>query len=302
MKSSVIKIVLLVNFAVYTLGAHANVSVQNVIKVINPIHSNGIQIGDVLNRTIEYETDAIYQLPKTSLPIKGEIRDGVEVREVTTQSTKHDKKITYKVEISYQVFTSAAKPVIMRLPNEHFELIGGSKHVAIDVPAWPFWFSPLVAEGIANAKENLQPQQKPALVDLKPYQAGLWFAVGSMILGLVGLIYVNADKGLLPFMNGAFAQAYRHIKRLPNHPSSHQQALIQLHRAFNKVNRANLFESEIERFLSNNPKFSKMANEIKDFFNRSNIALFSNNQSLDSQLNRDLLILSKQLRDCERGV
>ena len=302
MKNSIIKIVLLVNFAIYTLGAHANGSAQNVIKVINPIHSNGIQIGDVLNRTIEFETDAIYQLTKTSLPMKGESRDGVEVREVTTQSTKHGEKVIYKVEVSYQVFASSAMPVIMRLPREYIELTGGSKNIAIDVPAWPFWFSPLVTEDITNAKDNLQPQQKPALINLKPYQVSLWFSVGSLMLGLVGLIYVNADKGLLPFMNGAFAQAYRHIKRLPNHPSSHLLALMQLHRAFNIVNGANLFESEIEQFLLKNPKFSKMANEIKDFFNRSNIALFSNHQSLDTQLKSDILLLSKQLRDCERGV
>jgi len=302
MNYSIIKIVLLVNFAIYALSVHANDSSHNLINITNPKYSNGIQIGDVLNRTIEFETDAIFKLPKTSLPMKGENRNGIEVREVTTQSAKHGEKVIYKVEISYQVFTSSAKPLIMKLPDEHLQLIGGSKSIVIDLPAWSFWFSPLVAEGIKNAKENLQPQQKPEFIDLKSYQFSLWFAISSLIVGLVGLIYKNADKGWLPFMNGAFAQAYRNIKRLPNNQSSHQQALMHLHSAFNKVNGANLFESELEQFLVSNPKFSRMANEIKTFFNRSNTALFSNNQSLDSQLNRDLLILSKQLRDCERGV
>ena len=34
----------------------------------------------------------------------------------------------------------------------------------IEMPEWKFWYSPLVSEGITNAKDNLQPQVK-AIID-----------------------------------------------------------------------------------------------------------------------------------------
>lgn len=273
-----------------------------ILSMSNPVNSNGIRMGDVLNRTFEIEVDSVYQLPKTSLPMKGENRNGIELRDINVQTKKHGDKNVYTIALSYQVFASAAKPVVMVLPDEHLALIGGSKPLSIDIPAWGFWYSPLVAEGITNAKDNLQPQSKPALIDLKMQLTRLWISLALLVTGLIGLVYVNADKRWLPFMNGAFAQAHRNIKKLKNNQDSSKSAFMHMHQAFNKIYGANLFATDLDEFLIAHPKFLKMSVEIRRFFEKSNISLFASQHVNEAQHLQDLIVLSKRLRDCERGV
>lgn len=302
MKNIMIKIVLLLKLALTASVVFALDSDVENLQVINPPHSNGIQIGDVMNRTIQFETAAQYQLPKSALPIKGEVRNGIEVREATIETAKRGDKSRFTVKMSYQIFTSAAKPMVMQLPKENFVLSGGAKPLSVEMPAWSFWFSPLVSEGLKNAKQHLQPQYKPELVNLSTHHTQAWLALASVVFGFIGLIYVNADRHWLPLMNGAFAQAHRKLKSLPKNQSSYKHALMLLHQAFNTTHGGNLFESDLEHFLAKNPKFSTISADIKTFFERSNAMLFSSKHMDDGELIPQLILLSKKLRDCERGV
>ncbi len=278
-----------------------------ILNLTNPAQSNGIQVGDVLNRTVEIEVDSQYQLSKAALPLKGENRDGIELSDLTFKSTQHDKKSIYTIALRYQVFASAAKPVVMQLPEEQFTFTGGTQALSVNVPVWHFWFSPLVAEGITNAKDNLQPQYKPALIDLSAHYTRLLLSLALLATGLLGLIYVNADKRWLPFMNGDFAQAHRSIKKLRSDQASTRQALMYMHQAFNQIYGANLFANELDQFLVVNPKFLKLKEDIRIFFAQSNAALFAghtqtSHQKSSEQYMGELITLSKRLRDCERGV
>ena len=293
----------LVSLMLFTSMALAQNSDVKILSMSNPKNSNGIQIGDVLNRTFDVEVDSVYQLPKSSLPMKGENRSGIELRDINVQMTKHGDKNVYTIALSYQVFASAAKPVVMALPDEHLALIGGgAKALSIDIPAWRFWYSPLVAEGITNAKDNLQPQAKPPLIDLKLHQTRLWISLALLVMGLLSLVYVNADKRWLPFMNGAFAQAHRNIKKLKNTQASSKNAFMYMHQAFNKIYGANLFATNLDEFLITHPKYQKLSGEIRKFFELSNRALFASQHASDTQFLQSLIALSKRLRDCERGV
>ena len=302
MKNSIIHLIGLVSLMLYTSMALAQNSEVKILSMSNPANSNGIQIGDVLNRTFDVEVDSVYQLPKSSLPMKGENSNGIELREINVQSTKHGDKNVYTIALSYQVFASAAKPVVMTLPDEHLAFLGGAKALSIDIPAWRFWYSPLVAEGITNAKDNLQPQAKPVLIDLKLHHTRLWISLALLVMGLLGLVYVNADKRWLPFMNGAFAQAHRNIKELKSTQASSKNAFMYMHQAFNKIYGANLFATNLDEFLITHPKYQKLSGEIRKFFELSNRALFASQQSNETKYLQELIMLSKRLRDCERGV
>lgn len=285
-------------FASLSFGQTADVKI---LSTINPPTSNNIQMGDVLSRSIEVEVDAAYQLPKTSLPMKDESRNGIELRDISVQSSKGNGTVIYKITLSYQVFASAAKPVVMQLPDEHLALVGGTKALSIDIPAWKFWYVPLVPEGITNAKDNMQPQSKPELFDLSVHRTRLWMALTLLVTGFLGLVYVNADKRWLPFMNGEFAKAHRSIKKLGHDQTANENALMYIHQAFNNVYGANLFANELEQFLAANPKFLKMKQDITQFFEQSNATLFASQSAGAIQL-QQLKALSKRLRDCERGV
>lgn len=306
MKNLIIKLIALVSlFGSLAIGmpsAMAQESDANILNIINPTVSNGIQIGDVLNRTIVIEVNTPYQISKTALPMKGEVRNGIELADITVTSSEKAKKNIVSIALRYQVFISAAKPVVMQLPKEEFTLIGGDKALSIKVPAWNFWFSPLVAQGITNAKENLQPQYKPTLINISADHARFWVSLVLFITGLLGLVYVNADKRWLPFMNGAFAQAHRSLKKLPGNQTSEKKALAHMHHAFNNLHGENLFANDIEQFLAAHPKFSILKTDITTFFAQSNASLFGNKHKESEQFMSGLIALSKRLRDCERGV
>jgi len=188
------------------------------------------------------------------------------------------------------------------LPAEQFAFTGGAKALSIKVPAWRFWFSPLVAEGINNAKENLQPQFAPTLIDINAHHTKFLLSLALFITGLLGLIYINADKRWLPFMNGEFAQAHRSLKKLPSNEAAEKNALVYMHQAFNNIYGKNLFADEVVQFLANYPKFSILKIEIVHFFEQSNASLFGSQPQNGEHFIKELIALSKRLRDCERGV
>lgn len=306
MKNLINKFVLLGSMFVSLLFVAPSITAQEseakTLSIINPTTSNGIQVGDVLSRKVEFEVNLPYQISKTALPMKGERRNGLELAEIKVDSTQHDNRNIVTIALSYQVFASSAKPVVMQLPEENFAFTGGAKAMAIKVPAWNFWFSPLVADGISNAKDNLQPQFKPTLVDINVHYTRFMVLLGLFITGLVGLIYINADRRWLPFMNGPFAQAHRNLKKLPKKQTDEKKALTYMHQAFNTVHGENLFASEVEQFLAAHPEFYKLKTSITAFFERSNASLFASQQQSGEQFINDLIGLSKSLRDCERGI
>lgn len=304
MKHLMIKLMTLVclfaSVALPSVMAQANQA--NIVSITNPSFSNGIQIGDLLNRMIVIEVDAPYQISKTALPMKGEVKNGIELADISVSAKGKNSKNIITINLRYQVFTSAAKPVVMQLPAVLFAFTGGAKDLSISVPVWRFWFSPLVAEGLSNAKENLQPQFAPSLINIKAHYARFWLSLALFMLGLIGLIYINADKRWLPFMNGEFAQAHRNLKKLVGKDAGEKQAWIYLHQAFNKLHGENLFAHDLELFLANNAKFTILRTEILQFFEQSNASLFASQSQSGMHSIKALIALSKRLRDCERGV
>ncbi len=274
----------------------------NIVNIVNPSKSVGIQIGDLLNREIEIEVLKPYQISKNAFPVKGNNQNGIELNDIKIDSKISDEKTTYKIKLSYQVFGYSAKPSVMQLPVERIEVTGGSTAFSVDIPVWRFWHASLVPTGLKSAKDNIQPQNKPTLIDLRQHEIRLITLVGMFIVGLIGLVYINADKQWLPFMNGAFAQAYRKIKKLNKNKAGEQKALLYMHQAFNGVNGANLFANDVSDFVLVNPAYASLKTEIIRFFERSNAALFSDQNENSEQLINELITLSKALRNCERGV
>lgn len=272
---------------------------DTVIRIINPKFNHSVQVGDVLNRTIVAKGVSGSSLPKAALPLKGEQFDGIELRDVAVETDEQGGQNIYTVALSYQVFAVAEKPVELALPAVHLPLTGADG--AIDAPAWKFWYSPLVAQGVIKAKSKMAPQMKPALLDIKTHKNRLFAAIGLFTLGLLGLFYVNADKSWLPWMNGPFAKAHHSIKKLGKDQATSKQAFYAIHQAFNDTHGGHLFAADVDAFVQANPNFAKSKDEIVAFFEQSNNALFISQQDGINQ-QQDLVALSKRLRDCERGV
>lgn len=307
-------------------------SSAKILNTINPSKSVGVQIGDLLTREIEIEVAKPYQISKNAFPVKGTNKDGIELRDIQVETKTSDEKFTYKIRLSYQVFSYSDKPTIQQLPTERFAITPSQQSANnqtagnqaannqsasfLEIPTWRFWQASLVPTGIKNAKENVQAQYKPTLIDSRPHLLALITSVILLIMGAIGLVYINADKQWLPFMNGAFAQAHRKIKKLLKNKkqdkAGEQKALLYMHQAFNKIHGANLFASDVDAFILANPAYASMKTEIIHFFERSNAALFSDKQGSEQNASGQykhstahisaLIALSRALRNCERGV
>lgn len=280
---------------------------QPALTVTNPQSTNGVHIGDVLSRRVVVDAPTAYTLADNALPKKGSKHDGIELVDVALQTKPQSDHTQYTLQLRYQVFAISTYPSVMHLPAEKLTLTNAAGAQTVDVPAWGFWFSPLVTGGTATAKKNLLPEFKTPLIDSRAEQQRLGLFLTLLIASLGALLYINADGHWLPFMGGAFARAHRQLKRLaksskPKTAVEEKKALVYLHQAFNQHYGANIFARDIEEFMRVRPSFKGLQNEITQFFAASNQSLYDVKTRDSRQVIAQLVQLSKQLRDCERGV
>lgn len=279
---------------------------QPVLTVKNPPSTNDVHIGDVLRRTVVVEAPTAMTLAENALPKKGSKHDGIELVGLALQSQPQSGHTQYTLQLSYQVFAVSNYPSVMHLPAQKLTFTGAAAST-VEVPAWGFWFSPLVTGGTATARKNLLPEFKTPLIDSRADQQRLGLFLTLLVASLAALLYINADGHWLPFMGGAFARAHRQLKRLakssrPKTAVEEKKALVYLHQAFNQHYGANIFARDIEEFVNLRPGFKGLQSEITQFFEASNQSLYDVKPCDSRQVIAQLVQLSKQLRDCERGV
>lgn len=283
-------------------GIPAAMPEARLVSIDEPAHSSGVRIGDVLRRRVTLDLQPPYQISTESYPAKGTVRDGIELVSVATETRNAGRATRYRIDLSYQVFTHHRTPTVMQLPVESLAITGGAKALRIEIPAWRFWLSPLVDADIRTARANLQPQYAPDRIALDGHRYRLVFFAVLLAGTLIAAVYVNADRRWLPFMGGAFAQAYRRVRRLGSADGDDKRALMHLHAAFNQVYGRNLFARDVDDFLARHAAFGRLRQEIEAFFQRSGEALFAAPPRDRDGFVRELATLSKALRDCERGV
>lgn len=291
----------------FILNATEETTTANIISLTNPAQTFGVHIGDKLSRKVVLEVPAPLKITETAFPKKGSKNNGVELVDVGIETEEQKELTRYTVNLTYQTFTNPGKPQVMYLPAEKFSLSGDAKSAALEVPVWSFWLSPIVTGGITTAEKNIQPEIMPPLVDDSVHKTRLVIFAGLLTASLLALLYLNADGNWLPFMGGAFARAHRQLKRLAKSNGAktmveEKQALVYIHQAFNQHFGANMFARDIEPFVAKRSSFKKMKAEIAQFFDKSNQALYAVEPRDSEKAIMDLVRLSKQMRDCERGV
>lgn len=303
MTTLITKLLLLITLLFQSAIVSADNKTLTLSSLKNPQRSSGIQMGDVLKRSVMFETEISQKALYKALPAKGTRNDEVELIYSNIFTLKEGSKNQYKLELVYQVFTNVTKPKVMALPEETIKI---SSTEQIILPAWHFWFSPLVETGIINAKANVQPQVTSPSLDINQYEIGLKIFAGMLIISIIGLIYVNANSQWLPFCKGHFAICHKQIKYLSRakviDENVIKKALFNLHTALNKSYGSNLFAKDINDFVSQQPRFKDLQKQIEEFFTLSNQMLFSSHAQSNREFLLRILSISKNLRNCERGV
>jgi mxaA protein len=291
----------------FMLNAAEEAITAKIVALTNPAQTYGVQIGDKLNRKVVLDVPVPFKIAESAFPKKGSKNNGVELVEVSVVSDQQKENTRYTINLSYQTFANPSKPTVMQLPAEKLSLTGGAKAEILEVPAWSFWFSPIVTGGIDTAAKNIQPEAMPPLVDISAHKTRFALFASLLVASLLALLYLNADGNWLPFMGGAFAKAHRQLKRLAKSSvaktaAEEKQALVYIHQAFNQHFGANMFARDIEPFVAKRSSFKKMQAEIAQFFDESNQSLYAVEPRDSQKIIANLVQLSKQLRNCERGV
>lgn len=271
--------------------------------VANPAQKMGIQVGDVLVRQVNILAKTGEPITPKSLPVKGTRVEGMELSDVKLSQVVKQSQTHYMLELRYQVFAHATQATEMQLPQETITIVDGED---LKLPAWKFWYSPLVNSDLEAAKTTILPQAKVSLIDQSSRLMRLLAFAGLFLLGAIGLVYINADRYLLPFMGGNFSRAHRQVKAIAkkrlSEANAPKDALAHIHEAFNQQFGRGLYPNKIDAFLASNPAFNKLKTEITAFFALSNQTLFGDAPTDNAQVMQKILSFSKQLRDCERGV
>lgn len=263
------------------------------LDIRNPGRDSGIQVGEVLTRTIVLETVPPYAVLPSSLPAKGISRNGIELRGI--DATRSGNRTT--LQLAYQVFTSADSPKKAALPAEHLQLAGDGQTVRVTIPAWTFRISPLAANDNARIEDDMRPFYGPMLRDESRPQALLFGSAVLSALAALGLLYVNGSGRWLPGMGGPFATACRTMRRLG--PDEAQKAATALHHAFNRAFGRAFFAAEIPRFLREHPRFLPIKADIEDFLRTSDQLRFAQTPP-DRYTLHKLQYFGTLCRDCER--
>lgn len=294
------------NNTVASVASKSQAAVKN-LSITNPTENYNVKVGDQLTRTINFTVVAPYTLTKNALPKKNSEFEGIELIDVTIDEEDNAQTKNYKLTFVYQVFVNPGVPSAMQLPKLVIALTGGEASPVVSVPSWSFWFAPLVVGNNDNAMKIMQTDIRPPLLDAGTHKNRLIGLLALAGFSLLALLYMNADGRWLPFMGGAFAQAHRQLKKLAKSAQAktqkeEKQALVYIHQAFNSHYGANIFARDIEHFITIRPTFAKMKAEITEFFDYSNKSLYATEARDSAQIIRNLVHLSKALRDCERGV
>lgn len=245
---------------------------------IEPERDVGYTMGDLITRSIILKVKKPYLLQETSLPIvgyekrrKGQV-SGIELAKIVTEQTTDADSTTYTLHMTYQVFTSnvVAKPAA--LPPEYIKFSDNKTLFEYRIPSWSFRISPLAVFGNVKVEKDMSPFRGPLLMDVSAEQQRLKFFSIGLGLSLLCLLYIIAANDWLPGMGGAFAKAYRDLRKLPKDMQGLQQGVELLHQALNTCAGVSVFNAE--GLIARHAPFAELKTELEQFFLLSRTVFF----------------------------
>lgn len=270
-----------------------------VVSLHNPALYAGIQIGDVLQRSVKLAVAADDQLVENSLPLKGVQRNGIELRQIHVDHQSQDGKKVYTVAFDYQIFASSGEPVQLQLPVEKITFNSGASY---ELPSWRFWLMAQLPDRLQRVKSSVIPQYRPALLETQTLQHMFSLSLLLAVIGSLVLLYRNADWTWLPMMNGHFAHAYRKLKKLPANAEGQKQAALIVQHALNQRFGQQMLSQHVTEFVTQQAAFKPLEQEIRQFFVQANAVLYAEQSVSAAEYLQQCKALTRQLRDCERGM
>jgi len=287
------------------------------IETKDPVKLVGYTVGDVIEREVTLTIKAPYKLIDTSLPIPGYEKRyrgqliGIELKSINHVKKESKKQTVHHIKLAYQVFTNNVVAKNAALGPEYLNLINTTDKkelVKYRVPSLTIAISPIAIFGQVKVENNMSPLLGPLLMtDDKEMQA-MKVSLAAIALSLIGLLYILGKSAWLPRMGGAFAKAYRAVRKTGNTDEGIKQAISTIHQGLNTTAGMSVFSDNLSAFLHNHPDFYPIRTEIEEFFGLSRRIYFEPSYKLEGKHGADqnphqwLTRFARHCRDCERGL
>ncbi len=283
------------------------------IKTVEPKKLVGYTVGDVIEREVVLNIKAPYQLIETSLPIPGyEKRYRGQLIGIELKSIQHEKEVSdgstrHAIKLAYQVFTNNVVAKNASLGPEYLHLINTTNKkdlVKYRIPSLDIAISPIAIFGQVKIENNMSTFFGPFKISSDLEQQRLKIAIAILALSLLGLLYILGKHAWLPRMGGSFAKTYRKIRKVPDSQTGLQQAVTDMHHAFNHSAGITVFNHNVDEFIARKPNFAPIKTEILQFFALSRQVYFEPNapHGLGNDPLSWLKGFCRRCRDCERGL
>lgn len=293
----------LIAFALGLVATWATAQPTPTVSTVEP-RAYGWQLGDVMQREVRVDAPEAFTLEADSLPRPGRVGSAFELRHVVIDTTRAPHGRQHRLRLEYQVFLSPQAVKTLELPplTLRFATAGRSQDVRVD--AWPITVAPLVPVDVSPRRGlgELQPDQPPPPIDTTATRLRLWLCVAAVALMALALLHLYVGLPWLARRQRPFEQAWRALQRLPGKDTAARRraAFEQLHAALNRSAGAALFEGGVDGFVAQQPSFTPLHDDLRQFFQRSRHEFFAAGSAGDDSWPW-LLALSRRARDAERS-
>lgn len=265
----------------------------------------GYQIGDVVSRGVTVHMPDGLVLDEGSLPQPGARGKALELRSIARRSSAEAGGQRHELTLVYQVMLSPPQTRTLELPTITLRFDGRPRAQTLRIDAWPVTVSPLVPVEVSPRRGlgEWQPDAPPPLIDTTGarYRLIAYGAVILLLLAYLAQVYIG-----LPWWRHAhrpFTLAWRSMRGLRTDGSDLQwrAAFQRLHEALNRTAGEVVFEHGIDRFVSAQPNFRPLRDDLAKFFQQSRREFFADGDSAG----RDRAWLIEFARHCsnaERGT
>ena len=267
----------------------------------------GYVIGDIIEHRVSLVLDGGFELDPASVPEPGRASRLLALNEAELESEVRDGAARHSIRLRYQIVNAPQGVTGAGTPPLSLRVLGPDGDFPVVIPAWGFTVGPIVApeERGAGRLPSLRPALPPPPFPTDAHTA----RVGALVLAALALL-VPILRDRLIGRRGAhaarhFDRAYRRLRRRakdPALPGAPEEALSEVHAAFNATAGRAVFEHDLARFFVEHPRFEPLRASIEAFFAESGRLLYGHDRDASGpgpDLDR-LRDLCRACRDTER--
>lgn len=248
---------------------------EAVITLEAPQRNYGYSLGDVVTLTAVIDEEDGYRLDRSSIPQPGPLSDWLVLQDAKLQEAEAPH--AYRLLLTYQLFKNVRDTIPLSLPELLLAFGNGRDIRQQAIPAWTFYYSPLIPGKLADSEIDLQPAAVPQPLDDSLHERILLLLLGSIAVLLLYLAWIY-DR--LPFAKryaGPFANACKKLEKLQKQPGddTHRQALRCLHQAVNATAGETVFFTTLEAFFLAYPSYQAARQPLQKLYRYSERLFFT---------------------------